>query len=86
MRKAVGNKLKALRKQKRLTQKELATALDIGISQLNKYESGMHMPPIKKLIQLSNIFDTEEQDAVLKILDAMIMKNKMTDVMSMDAN
>ncbi len=119
MRKAVGNKLKALRKQKRLTQKELAAALDIGISQLNKYESGMHMPPIKKLIQLSNIFDTtldylvkgrqadttelynskfikrfreiehfdvEEQDTVLKILDAMIMKNKMADVMSMDTN
>jgi len=118
MRKAVGNKLKALRKQKRLTQKELAASLDIGISQLNKYESGMHMPPIKKLIQLSNIFDitldylvkdkeadmtelhnnkfikrfqelehfdVEEQDAVLKILDAMIMKNKMTGVMSMDA-
>lgn len=119
MRKELGNKLKALRKQKRLTQKELAATLDIGISQLNKYESGMHMPPIEKLIQLSTIFDTtldylvkgrqtditelhnskfikrfrelehfdtEEQDAVLKILDAMIMKNKMTDVMSMDAN
>ena len=118
MRKAVGNKLKALRNQKRLTQKELAASLDIGISELNKYESGMHMPPIKKLIQLSNIFDitldylvkgkeadmielhnnkfikrfqelehfdVEEQDAVLKILDAMIMKNKMTGVMSMDA-
>lgn len=119
MRKTVGNKLKELRKQKRLTQKELAAALDIGISQLNKYESGMHMPPIKKLIHLSNIFDTtldylvkgrqtdmtelhnskfikrfrelehfdtEEQNTVLKILDAMIMKNKMTDVMSMDVN
>lgn len=118
MRKAVGSKLKALRKQKRMTQKELAAALDIGISQLNKYESGMHMPPIKKLIQLSSIFDitldylvkgketdiselhnnkfikrfreiehfdVEEQDAVLKILDAMIMKNKMAGVMSMDA-
>ena len=57
MRKTVGNKLKTLRKQKRLTQKELAARLNIGISQLNKYESGMHMPPIKKLIQLSNIFD-----------------------------
>ena len=119
MRKAVGNKLKALRKQKRLTQKELAATLDIGISQLNKYESGRHMPPIKKLIQLSNIFDTtldylvkgrqadttelhnskfikrfreiehfdvEEQDTVLKVLDAMIMKNKMANVMSMDTN
>ena len=77
------------------------------------------MPPIKKLIQVSNIFDitldylvkgeetditelhnnkfikrfreiehfdVEEQDTVLKILDAMIMKNKMAGVMSMDAS
>ena len=119
MRTALGNKLKALRKQNRLTQKELAASLNIGISQLNKYESGMHTPPIEKLIQLSNIFDTtldylvkgrqadttelhnskfikrfreiehfdvKEQDTVLKILDAMIMKNKMADVMSMDTN
>ncbi len=79
----------------------------------------MHMPPIKKLIQLSNIFDTTldylvkdretamtelhnnkfikrfkelehfdiaEQDTVLKVLDTMIMKNKMTGVMAMDIN
>ncbi|WP_299983987.1 hypothetical protein [Desulfobacula sp.] len=39
---------------------------------------------IKRFRELEH-FDTEEQDAVLKILDAMIMKNKMTDVMSMDA-
>ena len=31
-------------------------------------------------------FDVEEQDAVLQILDTMIMKNKMTGVMSLDAN
>ncbi len=31
-------------------------------------------------------FDVEEQDTVLKILDAMIMNNRMARVMSMDAN
>ena len=91
--------------------------LDIGLSQFNKYESGMHIPPIEKLIQLSELFDTtvdylikgtgtdmqklhnqkllkrfqeiehfneEEQDTVLQLLDAMIMKSKMTGVISMD--
>lgn len=117
MRKDFGNRLKTMRKQKRWTQKELAGMLDIGLSQFNKYESGMHIPPIEKLIQLSDLFDTtvdylvkgtdtdmvklynnkllkrfqeiehfneEEQNTVLQLLDAMIMKNKMTDVISMD--
>ena len=117
MRKAFGDRLKTMRKQKRWTQKELAGMLDIGLSQFNKYESGMHIPPIEKLIQLSNLFDTtvdylvkgadtgtkklhnikmlkrfqeiehfdsEEQNAVLQFLDAMIMKHKMTGVISLD--
>jgi transcriptional regulator with XRE-family HTH domain len=117
MRKAFGDRLKTLRKQKRWTQKELAGMLDIGLSQFNKYESGMHIPPIEKLIQLSSLFDTtvdylvkgadtdtqklhnikllkrfrelehfddEEQTTVLQLLDAMIMKHKMTGVISMD--
>jgi transcriptional regulator with XRE-family HTH domain len=117
MRKSFGDRLKALRKQKRWTQKELAGMLEIGLSQFNKYESGMHIPPIEKLIQLSDLFDTtvdylvkgtgtdmkklhnskllkrfyeiehfdiEEQNTVLQLLDAMIMKNKMTGVISMD--
>ncbi len=91
--------------------------LEVGLSQFNKYESGMHIPPIEKLIQLSDLFDTtvdylvkgtgtdmkklhnskllkrfyeiehfdiEEQNTVLQLLDAMIMKNKMTGVISMD--
>ena len=117
MRKAFGNRVKTMRKQKRWTQKELAAMLDIGLSQFNKYESGMHIPPIEKLIQLSELFDTtvdylvkgtgtdmikiynnkllkrfreiehfneDEQNTVLQLLDAMIMKSKMTDVISMD--
>ncbi len=117
MRKDFGYRLKTMRKQKRWTQKELAGKLDIGLSQFNKYESGMHIPPIEKLIQLSDLFDTtvdylvkgsdtdmlklhnikllkrfqeiehfneEEQNTVLQLLDAMIMKNKMNGVISMD--
>jgi len=57
IRKAFGARLKALRKQKDWTQKELANQLDIRFSQLNKYECGMHVPPIERLIQLSDILD-----------------------------
>ena len=56
-RKAFGVRLKALRKQKDWTQKGLANQLDIRFSQVNKYECGMHVPPIERLIQLSDIPD-----------------------------
>ena len=114
VRKSFGKRLKQLRKQKRWTQKELAAMVDIGFSQFNKYECGLHIPPAEKLIELSRIldtsvdylltggdadgrllhntrlvkrfhelerFDVEDQDAILRILDAMIMKNKMRGAM-----
>lgn len=57
LRKAFGKRLKELRKQKSWTQKELANQIDIRYSHLNKYENGMHAPPLEKLIQLADIFD-----------------------------
>ena len=57
LRQAFGKRLKELRKQKGWTQKELANKLDIRYSHLNKYENGMHAPPLEKLIQLADIFD-----------------------------
>lgn len=110
IRKAFGTRLKRLRKQKKWTQKELAAKLEIGFSQFNKYECGLHIPPIEKLIQLSELFDTsldylltgdsseekplhnirllerfkelenfatDEKEAIIAILDAMIVKNRV---------
>ncbi len=57
LRKAFGKRLKELRKQKGWTQKELANKLDIRYSHLNKYENGIHAPPLEKLIQLADLFD-----------------------------
>ena len=110
IRKDFGSRIKRFRKQKKWTQKELASKLEIGFSQLNKYECGLHIPPVEKLIQLSELFDTSfdylltgnksedrplhnirllerfralenfqanDQEAVITILDAMIVKNKV---------
>ncbi|MBU2632082.1 MAG: helix-turn-helix domain-containing protein, partial [Proteobacteria bacterium] len=37
------------------TQKELAAMVDIGFSQFNKYEMGLHIPSLEKLIQLAEL-------------------------------
>ncbi len=52
IRKDFGKRLKTLRKQKGWTQKELANKIDIRFPQLNKYECGMHIPPIEVLVRL----------------------------------
>lgn len=71
LRQAFGKRLKELRKQKGWTQKELANRLDIRYSHLNKYENGMHAPPLEKLIQLAGMFDVS--------LDFLVMGLPMED-------
>jgi transcriptional regulator with XRE-family HTH domain len=68
IRKAFGMRLKELRKQKSWTQKELANQIDIRFAQLNKYECGMHIPPIEKLVQLGDVLGVT--------LDYLIMGNR----------
>lgn len=110
IRKAFGARLKQLRKQKEWTQKELAGKVDVRSSQLNKYESGIHTPPVDKLLLLAEVLDTsvdylltgdasedvplhntrllerfralldfeaDDQEAVIKLIDAMIVKRKV---------
>lgn len=95
----------------------MAAKLEVALSQYNKYEYGLHFPPIEKLVLLANLFDTtidylitgsrsdygalnntrflkrfkelegfdaDDQEAMIKILDAMIMKNKVQGAMSLD--
>ncbi|MDY4380524.1 helix-turn-helix transcriptional regulator [Pectobacterium brasiliense] len=55
---AFGQRLKVLRNQQHKTQKEVAALIGLQRSQYNKYESGMHIPPADKLIQLAKLFTT----------------------------
>lgn len=57
-RKAFGKRLKELRNKLRWTQKEVAAKIGLQLSQFNKYECGMHVPPADKLIQLAELFGT----------------------------
>jgi len=110
IRKAMGLRIKQLRKQKSWTQKELAKHIDGSYQQLNKYESGVHTPPLNKLIQLAEAldstidflilgqedqhsplhnkrlierfklmesFDAGNQETVINLIDAMIVKQRM---------
>jgi len=58
LRKELGARVKALRKAKHLSQKELAGRLEIRFQQLNKYESGLNTPPIDMLVKLADALST----------------------------
>lgn len=56
-RRGLGARIKAMRKTKHWSQKELAAILDIRFQQLNKYESGLNTPPAEMLVKLADALD-----------------------------
>jgi transcriptional regulator with XRE-family HTH domain len=110
IRKAFGERVKQLRKDKGWTQKELGNKIGVTYAQLNKYEGGTNAPPLDKLHMLASALETtidflvtgnlaehmpiyntrliqrfqeleaftpEDQETVIKLIDAMIVKRRV---------
>lgn len=58
LRKAFAKRIKDLRKRKSWPQKELANRIGSSYQQLNKYECGLHTPPLDKLLLLAEALET----------------------------
>lgn len=54
----IGEKLKECRKNKKMTQQEVAELLNIKQATYNGYENDKHLPDIKTLIKLADIYKT----------------------------
>ena len=52
----MGDKLKSLRTEKKLTQKQVADQIGLAISAVSSYESGSRYPSYDVLVQLAHIF------------------------------
>lgn len=52
----MGNKLKTLRIQKNLTQKQVANRIGLAISAVSSYEAGTRYPSYEVLIKLARIY------------------------------
>lgn len=57
-----GNKIKEFRKNKGLTQFELAEAIDIHEKHLSKIESGLYFPSYETLVKIMHILNMEWRD------------------------
>ena len=108
-RKALGQRIKNMRKDRGLTQKELAQRMGFSYQQLNKYEGGFNVPSADLLqrfaqnlevtadfllsglhpnsaaptnqrlaerLRLADQFPADEQETVIKVLDAMIVQHR----------
>lgn len=53
---SVADKIKRLRKQKRITQRELARILHVAPSAVSAWETGANRPLMDKLVELANLF------------------------------
>lgn len=52
-----GDLLSELRRDKKLTQEELARELFVSPGTISNYENNVHYPDVEKLIQLAKYFD-----------------------------
>ena len=64
----MGEKLRSLRTEKKLTQKQVADRIGLAISAVSSYESGSRYPSYEALIKLARIFHVST-DYLLGITD-----------------
>ena len=55
----IGDRITALRKEKNISQAELAKRLNVSRQAVSKWEQGTASPDTERLIQLAEILDTE---------------------------
>lgn len=53
----IGEKIKSLRKYKKITQKQLSELIDKNVRTIQKYESGEIIPPLEMLIEISVVLN-----------------------------
>ncbi len=64
----VGRRLKMLRNQKHISQKELASRLDITFQQIQKYEKGLNRLPASRMLMICFALDISPNDLFKDLL------------------
>lgn len=87
--KSIGRKIAMLRKEKNLTQMELADMLNISYQAVSNWERGETMPDISKLPELAQIFNNSIDEILgnqqsTKIIENIIEDNLIEDEISME--
>ncbi|MGO3652701.1 helix-turn-helix domain-containing protein [Vagococcus sp.] len=65
----IGEKIKTLRQEKKLTQKELAEKLNVSGQAISNWERGKGYPDISNIIQLSDLFNVSLDTLIKEDID-----------------
>lgn len=68
-----GEKLKAVRKSKNLTQLELSKRIEVSKGTVSAYEQGLSYPSLETLVKICGILDTSA-DYLLGLSDNLVFK------------
>ncbi len=55
--KAIGQRIKTLRKENKMTQQQLADKLGVSLNHVSKIEPGMKVPSVDLFLALSEVFN-----------------------------
>ena len=72
---SLGEKIMVLRKQRKVSQKDLAKTLGINPSNLPNYESGRYSPSLDMLVKISDFFDVS--------LDSLVRNRASDDLLKL---
>lgn len=75
----VGRYIQLLRKQKQLSQKDLASMLSVSFQAVSKWETGETMPDVSLLLELADILDSTV-DKILNGGNIVIRKSKKINI------
>ncbi|MDO4168783.1 MAG: helix-turn-helix transcriptional regulator [Lachnospiraceae bacterium] len=80
----IGKRISTLRKERHMTQEQLAEALDISIKHCSCVERGVSALSLEKLIEICDIFDTSLDYLVRgKVLDVLFtLPSSFTEILT----
>ena len=67
---ALGQRIKAAREKKHMTQEELAAAVDYSVDHMSVIERGVKTPKLDKLVDIANVLGVGTDDLLQDDLDA----------------
>ena len=62
--KKIGNFLRELRKEKNLTQEQVADKLGVSGRTISRWETGAYMPDISLIVDIAEMYDVDVRDII----------------------
>lgn len=78
----IGSFFKELRKEKNLTQEQLAEALNVSGRTVSRWETGSNMPDLSILVELADFYDVDIREIINGERKSEKMENELKDTLT----